>query len=126
MSETNQTTAIDLLREGLWEVLRKQMMDSSLPVVLGCVVKDTFAVTSQIAPISQGTMTFIDTGDKVFGVTAAHVITGLRKEICLCTNSKLFVNEEICHDFTVVDIDEVRDIAVLEVNEKYLVNDIVN
>lgn len=110
-SEDLKRLAIEELRSGLWGQFRETMMDSTLPVILGS--------TEERRILGQGSMTFLDTGDHLIGVTAAHVVEGLRKEMANCS-SLLYINSAVAEDFDVIDLNEEIDLATLRIDQKFL------
>lgn len=103
--------AMEELRSGLWEKLRETMMYSTLPIILGSTLERKI--------LGQGSMTFLDTGDRLIGVTAAHVVEGLRKKMAEVP-SRLYINSVVVDDFDVIDLNEGVDLATVQINDSYL------
>ena len=78
------------------------------------------AAVGTIEICDNGTLTFVNTGVRLIGVTAAHVVEGFDKARAACDVTLQVMNAELDGGFDVIDIDTNLDIATISVDTDLL------
>lgn len=107
----SEEQALQLLQGDLGDVYRNILRGCCAPVYWH---RRAAAGTIEIS--DNGTLTFVNTGERLIGLTAAHVVEGFDKSRAASDVTLQVMNVELDGGFDVIDIDTNLDIATISVD----------
>lgn len=103
------------------ELIAGPMGDTYREILKNCCAPVFWYHNSKTGPLEicdSGTVTFVDTGEMVLGITAAHIVDGVTNALAMCDVTAQIMDAPL-ERLSVIDIDRKLDLATIALEQSH-------